>query len=380
MNDTLEAIKRTGARLCLDCGKCTAVCPVSRVNGSFSPRRIVTDALLGDEEAMTDDAIWQCLTCKLCSERCPSDVDYVDLTKVVRITAHGGGKEATCAHGTAFQLIMKIMQTPELKQNRMGWLTDGLKISDKSEYLYFVGCIPYFDAFFEDLKVNTSEIARSTVKILNALGIEPIVLRDERCCGHDLLWGGDVKNFKALVEHNVERLKATGAKKIVTACPECAVTLKLYYPGFAGALPFEVVHLSELLDKSLSSGALKLKKNGRRVTFQDPCRLGRFLNVYEQPRSLLRALYGEGFGDMRRSRNAAICCGTSGWMNCGLHSKAIQTQRLKEARTLGADVLATACAKCKIHFMCAMKDSGFPEDAKIQVEDLAVLVASSLDK
>lgn len=380
MKDTVEAIRATSARLCLDCGKCTAVCPVSRVNGCFSPRRIVASAVSGDDEALKNEGIWHCLTCKLCSERCPSDVDYVDLTKVVRIDAHRGGEEAVCAHGSAFQLLMRIMTTPELKQKRLDWLTKDLKVSDKSEYLYFVGCLPFFDAFFEDLKANPVEIARSTVKVLNAIGIEPIVLPDERCCGHDLLWAGDAKNFEMLAKHNVERLKATGAKKIITACPECAATLKLYYAQFAGTVPFEVYHLSELLEKSLASGQLKLRKNDEQVTFQDPCRLGRFLGVYEQPRSVLDALFGDGFKDMRRSRNASICCGTSGWIHCGIASKAIQTDRLKEARSTGSTLLATACAKCKIHLMCAMKDVGFPEEAKIRVEDLAVLVASALEQ
>ncbi len=198
MKELIEAIKLTGARLCLDCGKCTAVCPVARANGSFSPRKIVANVVAGDEDALKDETIWHCLTCKLCSERCPSDVDYVDLTKVVRVDAYNGGKEALCSHGSAFQLLMRIMTSPELKQQRMGWLTPDLKTSERSDYAYFVGCIPYFDAFFDKLNVNTSEIARSTVKLLNAVGIEPVVMPDERCCGHDLLWGGDVENFKML--------------------------------------------------------------------------------------------------------------------------------------------------------------------------------------
>ncbi|MBN1503940.1 MAG: (Fe-S)-binding protein [Candidatus Eisenbacteria bacterium] len=380
MKELIEAIKLTGARLCLDCGKCTAVCPVARTNGSFSPRKTVANAVAGDEDALKDDTIWHCLTCRLCSERCPSDVDYVDLTRLARADAYKDGKEAQCSHGSAFQLLMRIMTAPELKQQRMGWVTPDLKIAEKSDWLYFVGCIPYFDAFFEKLNVNTSEIARSTVKLLNAVGIEPVVMPDERCCGHDLLWGGDIENFKMLARHNVEKIKATGATKIVSACPECVTTLKVYYPEFVGALPFEVMHLTELLDKHVASGALKFRKNSKRVTFQDPCRLGRFLNVYEQPRNLLKAICGDSFKDMRRSRNSSVCCGTSGWMNCGIHSKAIQTGRLTEARRTGSDLLATACAKCKIHFMCAMNDTGFPEESKIEVEDLAVLLASSLVK
>jgi heterodisulfide reductase subunit D len=380
VKELVEAIKLTGARLCLDCGKCTAVCPVARANDCFSPRRIVASAVSGDEDAMTDETIWHCLTCKLCSEKCPSDVDYVDLTKVVRIDAHRGGKEAYCSHGSAFQLLMRIMTTPELKQQRTGWLTPDLKVSDKSDHLYFVGCIPYFDAFFEKLEVNTSEIARSTVKLLNAVGIEPIVMPDERCCGHDLLWAGDVENFKMLAKHNIEKLEATGAKHIVTACPECATTLKTYYPEFVGPLPFEVVHLTELLDKRVAAGELRFEARQESVTFQDPCRLGRFLEVFDAPRNLLRQVFGDSFREMRRSGRSSICCGTSGWMNCGTHSKAIQTDRLKEANNTGARILATACAKCKIHLKCAMSDVGFPEEAKILVEDVAVLLASSLRK
>ncbi len=380
MKQLVEAIKLTGARLCLDCGKCTAVCPVARANGSFSPRRIVAGAVSGNEGAMKDETLWHCLTCKLCSEKCPSDVDYVDLTRVVRVDAYKEGKEAYCSHGSAFQLLMKIMKAPELKQQRMGWLTPELKISDKSEYLYFVGCIPYFDAFFEKLDVNTSEIARSTVKLLNAIGIEPVVMPDERCCGHDLLWAGDEENFKALAVHNIERLKATGAKKIVTACPECATALKSYYPEFVGPLPFEVMHLTELLEGHAGSGELEFERSEEKVTFQDPCRLGRFLDVFEPPRNLLRRVFGDTFSDMRHSRRSAICCGTSGWMNCGIHSKAIQTERLKEAAKTGSGILATACAKCKIHFKCAMSDTGFPEEAKVRIEDVAVLLASALRK
>jgi len=183
-----------------------------------------------------------------------------------------------------------------------------------------------------------------------------------------------------VTDGDVEKLKATGATKIVSACPECVTTLKVYYPEFVGALPFQVFHLTEVLDKYVASGELKLRKDSKEVTFQDPCRLGRFLNVYDQPRNLLKAICGDSFKDMRRSRNASICCGTSGWMNCGIHSKAIQTGRLTEARKTGSRVLATACAKCKIHFTCAMNDTGFPEESKIEVEDLAVLLASSLVK
>jgi heterodisulfide reductase subunit D len=373
-----ESIKNTKAFLCLDCGKCTAICPLSRVNKGYSPRRLLTKALTGgNENLLKDNTVWSCLTCMQCQQRCPSDVDYIEFTLKVRAEAKGNGQEATCSHGGALQSLMKIMTAPELKQNRLGWITPDLKTSDKSEYLYFVGCLPYFDVFFSDIKANSIQTAKSTLKILNFFGIEPQVLANERCCGHDLFWMGDLENFKRLAEHNLKLIRESGAKKIITSCPECLVSLKFDYPEMFGKQGYEVLHISEFISQNLSTNKLKLKKTDKKVTYQDPCRLGRFSEIYDAPREVIKAT-GSELVEMLKNRKNATCCGTSSWVNCDIYSKMIQTNRLKEAKNTEAEILITACPKCQIHFSCTQNAEGYPEEAKLKILDLSTLFAEVL--
>ncbi len=313
-----------------------------------------------------------------CQEKCPSDIDYIRFTRMIRSDAKDDGQEALCSHGGALQSLMRIMTAPDLKQERLGWITPDLKTSEKSEYLYFVGCLPYFDVFFTDLKANSLGIAQSTLKILNFLGIEPQVLSNERCCGHDLLWMGEVENFKRLAEHNLKLIKESGAKKIVASCPECLTTLKHDYPEVFGKQDYQVFHISEVITQMLPDKKVKLKKSlERKVTYQDPCRLGRFNGIFDAPREVIK-LCGAELLEMPKSRKNAICCGTSSWVNCDMYSKMIQTNRLKEARNTGAEVLITACPKCQIHFSCTQNGENYPEGDKIQIIDLTTLFAESL--
>ncbi len=314
----------------------------------------------------------------MCQQRCPSDIDYVLFTKLVRADASSDGQEAKCSHGGALQSLMKIMTAGELKQNRLEWITSDLKTSEKSEYLYFVGCLPYFDVFFSDIKANSLDSARSTLKILNFLGIEPQVLPNERCCGHDLLWMGDIENFKRLAKHNIDQIKKSGAKKIITSCPECLVSLKIDYPEFFGKMDYEVMHISELISNELTQNKTKLNKVEKKITYQDPCRLGRFLGIYDPPRKVMCSVPGMELLEMPKSGKNAICCGTSSWVNCDIYSKMIQTNRLKEAKNTGAEVLITACPKCQIHFSCTQNAEGYPEELKLRVIDLTTLFAEAI--
>jgi heterodisulfide reductase subunit D len=375
---TEELHKRTRAFLCLDCGKCTAICPISRVNRRFSPRRLLTKALSGTNPSLlADKTLWTCLTCMQCQEKCPSDIDYIHFTQMIRFDARTDGQEATCSHGGALQSLMKIMTSPELKQNRLGWITPDLKTSEKSEYLYFVGCLPYFDVFFTDFKANSLESAKSTLKILNFLGIEPQVLPNERCCGHDLLWMGDLGSFKRLAEHNLKLIKESGAKKIVVSCPEGLTTLKIDYPEMFGKQEYEVSHISEIISETLSDNKSKLKKLDKKVTYQDPCRLGRFAGIFDAPREVITSC-GAELVEMRKNRRNAICCGTSSWVNCDAYSRMIQANRLKEAKSTGAEVLVTACPKCQIHFACTQNAEGYPQEDKIEITDLTMLFAKAI--
>lgn len=370
-----QAITRNRAYYCLECGKCTATCPVARQDSGFSPRRIVEEVVAGRAHAVLESPLaWACLTCRRCSEICPSDVHYSEFTRELRVLARETGRQGACTHGDTIHTWMRMMADPALKQNRLDWLTEDLQVSPTSDTVYWVGCLPYYDVLFRKQGFQGVDIARATVRVLNALDIVPVVLADERCCGHDLLWQGDVETFRRLAELNLELLRATGARRIVTTCPECAYTLKVDYPAYVGSTGMEIVHVSELITNSelpIADCALST------VTYQDPCWLGRYLGVYDAPRQALRAL-GIEMVEMAHAGKTATCCGTSGWTNCGATSKAIQVERLREARATGAEVLVTACVKCQIHFLCAMDDPRLSAEIAMPVRDLVTLIADAL--
>jgi heterodisulfide reductase subunit D len=375
-----DIIKETKTYYCLECGKCTAVCPVSRHNSNFSPRLMLERALMDFEgELIHDRELFSCLACYACSNLCPSDVDYPVFTQKVRNLASGQGEHGDCAHSGTLLSLMRLMSGPDIRQKRLDWL-DGCRTSQKSEVLYFVGCAPYFEPIFEDIEVSPVSIARNSIKILNALGIEPMVLPNERCCGHDLLWTGDVETFKKLAQFNAQMIKESGAKKIVFSCPEGYRTFKLDYPNYVD-LGCEVLHISELLVEKIGQSGVKFKEIKKNVTYQDPCRLGRHLGIYEPPREIIKAIPGIKLTEMEHSGDESICCGTSAWTNCGSYSKKIREERLLEAKATGAELMITACPKCQIHFKCAMVDKGAEKgpDIKMEVMDLVNLVANAME-
>jgi Fe-S oxidoreductase len=375
-----QTVQRTGIRRCLECGKCTAICPLSHHDHLFSPRRTVGRALMRrDEELLADERLWACLTCMHCSQVCPAGVAYADLTLEVRTEAHKLGRAVACTHGEVIHSWMRMMMDPALQQNRLGWLADGVQTAD-SDTLYFVGCAPYFDAQFGHMGVDGGAVARATVQALNALGINPQVLADERCCGHDLLWEGDVDGFRRLAELNADLIRQSGARRVVTSCPECARTLKVDYAAFGIKLDAEVLHFAELMARenwSVKGGQSPFAN--RRATYHDPCRLGRHLGVYDAPRQVLERI-GLELVEMPRHRENALCCGTNGWTHCGAANKMIQAERLREAQATGADLLVTACLKCQIHFRCAMQDGELGDQLDLELMDLAMVVAAALSE
>ncbi|MFH2011458.1 MAG: (Fe-S)-binding protein [Pseudomonadota bacterium] len=376
-------VKETRAYNCLECGVCTSSCPVARVNPSFSPRLLVEKALFGfGDEIVRDRDLWSCLVCGRCTSRCPSNVDYLNFIKEMRIEALKLGHKGLFSHDGVMNTIMELQLT-NLQQKRTSWITDDLEVADEGEYFYFVGCLPYFDLVFGeggycDVGLKPTDRARNTVRILNKMGIKPVVSNDEKCCGHDLLWNGDLEGFKKLAEFNIETIKKSGAKKVICLCPEGYVTLKNDYPLYLGEQDIEVVHLYQLLADDLKEGRLNFVENSSdkpvKVTYHDPCSLGRMAEIYEEPRKVVSAIPGVELVEMERNRADALCCGTSGWVNCSSCSKKIQIERLKEAEATGADILLTACPKCGIHLNCAKHNS----DIKIEIEDITDLIVRAI--
>ena len=377
MESVTEKLKKSRAFLCLECGKCTAVCPISSCDAGYSPRRMLAEGLFyGGSDLMSDQRLWSCLTCLLCSQRCPVDVRYSDYMRDIRAEAVNRGQWGNPSHGGALLHIMEMAASPNLKQNRMGWVTDDLRMKKKGDVLYFVGCLPYYQDFFaKDFSYAPVSIAQDTVRILNRLDIEPVVMENERCCGHDLYWLGRLSVFDELGRLNIEEIEKSGAKTVITACPECALVLKKLYPERLGKTGFKVMHISEFVAENL--GKLKFRDLGMEITFQDPCRLGRHMGIYDQPRKVLSSIPGVKMHEMRHSGRGSICCGTTNWMNCDATSAQIQRSRLNEAKATGATTLITACPKCQIHFRCT-ECSKEMEKIDIALSDFVNIVASAL--
>lgn len=382
MNTLKDLIDQNRAWYCLECGKCSAVCPITRweIKDYASPRLLVEKAMDGRTEDVLENALfWSCLTCKRCSELCPSDVHFSEFIRDARHLARQNGRSGSCTHGNVIQTWGRIMTDPNLHQNRLGWIGGDLKTSEDSDTVFFVGCAPHYDRLFRHLSIEGIDISRAAVKILNHFGIAPQVMADERCCGHDQLWEGDFQTFTALARINLERLKATGARQIVTACPECARTLKFDYPQRVEAHGMDVLHISEFMVTEAQTGKLNFTPATQPVstTYQDPCRLGRHMGIYDQPRKLLKDL-GYDVTEMENTRKAGLCCGTSCWTACGQTNKNIQVERLKQAKATGATLLVTACIKCQIHFRCAQLDSGLQQDIRMDIRDITTLAAGRL--
>ncbi len=374
----IDKIKKTNAFACLECGKCTGVCPVSRFSRQYSPRSLLTKTVREEFDSLyTEYDLWSCLTCKRCDEVCISNIQFSNLTQIVRTSAKDCGFQGKCSHSGAMELLQKTMTTEDLKQNRLGWVTDDLKISDKGDILYFVGCSPYFDVFFTDLNLSILDAAKSSIKILNKLGITPAVMPDERCCGHDLLWNGDDENFKMLAEKNLEAVSKTGAKTILFSCAECMSAFKDLYPKYGLKVNAELKHMSQFLSEKMKSDEIKLSDTNETITYQDPCRLGRHMGIYDEPRQVLN---GSGnFVEMKQNNKGSLCCGVSGWMNCDITSKGIQKERLKQAKETRAETLAVACPKCQIHLTCTMKDDIVKENYEVEIKDISTITLERME-
>ena len=369
-------IEKTNAYYCLECGICTGSCPISRINPQYSPRLFVEKAILiSEEELIEDNDLWTCLTCGACSKRCPSLVDYQDFMRRTRNLAIEIENRGICTHAGTIQAVASLQQN-DFVQKDLSWISDDLKIKETGDVLFFVGCSPYFNVIFNNIGANSLDATKSSIKILNALGIEPAVRPDERCCGHDAYWTGELETFKQLAKKNLEMIQKSGAKKVIFSCAEGYTTLKTIYPKFFGKLKFEVQHISQFIAEKVEIGELTFNEVNERVTYHDPCRLGRFEKEYDAPRKILQAIPGLELIEMPRNRENSLCCGSSTWINCTQVNKKIQVEKLKEAQSTGATTMVTACPKCNIHLNCTMHDNGFHFDIKLK--DLTTLVAEAL--
>ena len=354
------------------------LCPVAGVNPKFSPERIARLAGEKPEQLVHSPLIWECLTCGLCREVTESKGDMSRFIRAVRFEAARQGISGSQTHGGIMLTSQRIDAGGRTKADRNAWIygEEDLQVERRQgDTLYWVGAASFLDTAFSDLRPGALESVRAAIRLLNHLGVRPVVLEQERFSGHDLLWTGDLEGFRNLAELNMQAIRASGAKTVVVSSPEDCHTLKVSYPELVGELGVTVLHLSELVADRLSR--LRFAEWPHRVSYHDPCRLGRGLGVYEAPREVLRAVPGLELVEMEHSRESARCCGTSCWINCSGYSKLMQVERLQEAEQAGAESLVTTCWQCALHFRCATRSEAWLQ-VQTDIRDWAVLLAGLL--
>jgi heterodisulfide reductase subunit D len=370
-------IRDTRIYLCLDCGKCTVVCPIARYNFEFNPRLIVQRNAGPKRPDIQDETIWSCLNCYMCLERCNYRVEFPEFIRILRTEALTRGASIQCSHGGALQTLMHLMAKESQHQERLRWLPPDIELSGDYNTIFFVGCAPYFDTIFSSLGINTLEGVKGVLRLLNRAHIPFNIMADERCCGRDLLLQGDKDGFMALARANTDEFTRLGVKKVITICPECYYSLKVDYPRMLGSVAIEVAYWTDVIAPLLQSDELCLGRLEEKVTYHDPCALGRGSRIFDTPRQVLCAMDGLELIEIEQCREKALCCGGSSWVHCGAANRQIQEELLAQAEATGARVLATSCPKCQIHLKCAQQ-CGNGNTSKIDIQDLASLVTQSL--
>lgn len=372
-------IKDTKVRLCLDCGKCTVVCPVSQFDSDFNPRLIIQKRLGQKKWDIKDESIWSCFNCQMCYERCNYKVKFPEFINALRAEAVHEGTRVQCSHGGALQSVMHIMAKSNTKQQRLNWLPEDIILTEQSDTRFFVGCAPYFDVVFKDLGVKTVDGVIGALRLLNKANIPFNLLANERCCGRDLLLQGDRDGFQELAKANRAEFNKHGVKKVITYCPECYACLKLEYPKALGNDGIEVTNIFDLISSLIKNKNTFVNSLNKRVTYQDPCTLGRGFRIFDVPRQLLSAVPGVKLVEMENIRESSLCCGANPWAFCNSINRQVQEKRLGQAVSASAELLVTSCPKCQIHLKCAQNSEG-SQAAQIEIQDLASLVAGALNR
>ncbi|MFX1431620.1 MAG: (Fe-S)-binding protein [Promethearchaeota archaeon] len=368
---------------CYQCARCSGVCQISKVQ-KFTPSRIIQTILEGfEDDVIKSGVLWDCLMCNSCLQNCPKDINFADIVRIARYkmrTRDIQNFDRTLAHKGIYPTMSEIMSQNNIEIERpLDWVPKDLKITDKGNVLYYVGCLPFFNFEFE----NSASIAESTLKIIHQIEKESIVvLREETCCGHDLFWGqGKFDVFINLAKKNISNFEKAGISTIITACAECYRTFKIDYPKLFEDFndKFEVKHIIEYIFENWKQGKIEFKNPTESnemisFTYHDPCRLSRFLpkenNITEKVREVFYHLerLGYKFNEMEHNKEKSYCCGVNSWMNCNERSKALRYKRLSEAKAV-AKKLITSCPKCKMHLNCLKKD--YDDFTSIEIMDFS---------
>jgi Fe-S oxidoreductase len=389
---------------CVVCGNCQELCPANLSGKKLNPKKVIQDlknhllkvgpelvaAKAKGEPAPANpnvplaenvillDEIWACTTCGACDEVCPVWVDHID--KIVDLRRNLVMEQSSLpetAEGALRSIEDRGHPWRGTTLSRTDW-AEGLDIkvmADDSDVdiLFWVGCT-------EALEERSTKVAQSVAKLLKAAGVNFGILgAEESCCGEPARRLGNEYLFQMQAEKNIEILKNYGVKRIVTACPHGYNLLKNEYPQFGGN--YEVIHHTELIYQLIKEGRLKIAKGrGELVTYHDACYLGRYNDIYNQPRQIIKAVPGLDMVEMERNRRRAFCCGGGGghmWLE-EQEGNRINEMRTEQAMETKAQTVITACPLCLQMFEDGIKAKAAEEQLKVM--DIAEMLAAQIEE
>ena len=395
---------------CMGCGDCGyairpavgryLTCAVKEAKGeeafelSFSRGRMnVLKSILEGQIPLSKELaqwVYECSECGNCTEVCHMSqneyvilptcqwIDHVKVWDALRKDLVEAGLAPIERHSQLVEyMINDSMKNPynEDKEKKFEWIKEFPEIKEKGEFVFFGGCT---------IPLRQQDTLKSMMRILNAAGKEIAFSKDEWCCGSIALRIGDEQPIYDFIHHNIETFKNLGAKTVFTACAGCYRTWKKDYPELLGEeLPFEVKHITEILVELLKNNEIPFKSyevEPIKVTYHDPCHLGRHMGLYDIPRELISKIPGIELIEMKRIKQNAWCCGAGGGVKSQFPELAldIAKERVKEAIETGAAILTTSCPFCIGNLNDAYNSLDSADKEKIKVTDILDLVASKL--
>ncbi len=360
------------------------VCPVYDVlrfdhytsRGRNTIAKYLLEEVIEYNPALAEDVIYRCLGCKACEQICTPTLvpglKPLENMKIIRAM-----REDSWNLGLAPKKIQEVcakIMDPKVsnpfgleRDMRIDWAEE-LDLPKKADLLYFAGCAASYQ------NQNTPE---AVIRILRAAGQEVAYLGvDELCCGHQLIWAGDVKEALKNAQELIKRIQETGAKEVLFSCAGCFNTFKNDYKELGITLPFRVEHVSKYLLPLLKKVGIKHKIQ-EKVTYHDPCHLGRHVGEYKSPRKIIDQV-GADLIEMERIGKEAWCCGAGSGGSCLINypdlNQEIRKRRIKEAEATGANVLVTACPMC----LKNLRDAAQENQIDMEFYDLPNLIAEAL--
>ena len=350
---------------CYGCDLCDDACPVRLFNGG-DKLNIIYNSWNNEDDGVP---LYSCLTCTACTNACPQLVNY-DSYVDIRRSLIVGGPAAEIPH-TVLQAVLAA--EAEEASNEDFIPVEEYPIS--SNVGYYPGCVDYLDqemvfSHVNEGEMNLGESTTSAFTLFEEMGHDVSYLGRDflKCCGHDQKWQGLTEVFEKLKAYNQKKIEASGIDTLVSSCAECFRTFARDYE-LEGV---KVMHTTEYL---IESGFdMQLSTDATTVTFHDPCRLGRQMGVYDEPRELINAVQGVDLVEMEHNGEDAMCCGVSSMMSCNENARALRVARMEEIKSTGADTMLTSCPKCVSHFEC-LKFEGDERYEDIEILDVVTFLA-----